>query len=489
MNARAGALSIEGTGVINSDGVVTLTAGGGISTAGNVTTTGDDVNYESATTLTGDILVNTGTGTGDITFASTIDAAALGTQTLTVNAAEDAIFNGNIGAISPGTALGALTVTAGGKINLNSAIVNTERNAIAGTTGDQVFNSFVVLGNTVGSTLTSTGAGNIQFNSIIDAKVTGKQYLTVSAADSAIFGNHINSSSIGDNEALGYLDVDANTNGRSSGNIYLNSQVVHTNSTAGLSGNQIYRDAVVLGNQSDNGSTLTSTGGGNIQFNSTIDAHGAGEQYLVVLAAHNAIFGNNSDTGSIGFNEALGYLDVNAHTSGGGNIQLNSEVVNTNSTAPSLGQSGNQIYHAAVVLGNTVAHGSTLTSNATGKGNISFASTIDADGIGTQFLTVSAADNALFGDNSDTGSIGFKNALGLLTVTANTNSTGLGKIRLNSEVVNTNSVLFGQGAGNQCFNSAVVLGNTVGSTLTSTGFGEIDFFLARLTRRLLARRP
>ena len=128
-----------------------------------------------------------------------------------------------------------------------------------------------------------------------------------------------------------------------------------------------------------------------------------------------------------------------------------------------------------MVLGNTGAHGSILTSNATGKGDISFASTIDADGIGTQYLTVSAADNALFGDNSDTGSIGFNNALAILTVTANTNSTGLGKIRLNSEVVNTNSVLFGAGSGNQFFNSAVVLGNTVGSTLTSTGLGTIDF--------------
>ena len=300
-----------------------------------------------------------------------------------------------------------------------------------GLSGGQFYNDAVVLGNTTvnGSTLTSnaTGLGSIYFYSTIDAAGAGIQYLTVSAADNAIFGNNSDSGSIGFDNALSEFVVSAN------GNIQLNSATVDTTNAGGGSGDQFYDNAVVLGNTTVNGSTLTSTGDGVIIFNSIIDAAGTGTQYLSVSAADSVIFGDNSNTGSIGFIRALAFLGVDANTNGlGGNIQLNSATVDTNSLT--FGAStGHQFYGEEVVLGNTTIGGSVLTSNATGTGRIEFWSTIDAHGIGEQYLVVSAAHNAIFG-----GNIGATTDLGALTVAANTGTITFGALASTVRAVNVN---------------------------------------------------
>ena len=55
LNAAAGQLSILSAGDITSGGTIELTGATGIVTAGDILTTGADVNFNSATTLSGNI--------------------------------------------------------------------------------------------------------------------------------------------------------------------------------------------------------------------------------------------------------------------------------------------------------------------------------------------------------------------------------------------------------------------------------------------------
>jgi len=73
LNADNGSLAIAAAGDIVADAVVTLSGSTGISTAGDVTTTNDNVVYTSDTTLAGPIAVNTGAGAGAISFNGTLD--------------------------------------------------------------------------------------------------------------------------------------------------------------------------------------------------------------------------------------------------------------------------------------------------------------------------------------------------------------------------------------------------------------------------------
>ena len=85
--------------------MVSLTGAGGISTAGDVTSTADNVTYASATTLSGPVAISTGALAGSISFASTLDGA----QTLGLTAGTgDVSFAGVVGGTTP---LGAVTIT------------------------------------------------------------------------------------------------------------------------------------------------------------------------------------------------------------------------------------------------------------------------------------------------------------------------------------------------------------------------------------------
>ena len=76
---QSGTTALSASGDINADGAVHITAGGGISTAGDITTNAANVTFASATTLTGPVTINTNGGTSTIQFASTVDSDAAGT--------------------------------------------------------------------------------------------------------------------------------------------------------------------------------------------------------------------------------------------------------------------------------------------------------------------------------------------------------------------------------------------------------------------------
>ncbi len=140
-NADSGlGLTLAAAGDISSAGAVTLTGAAGISAAGSVTTSGADITFNSATTLTGNVVLSTGGGAGDITFTNTVNssgdgAASSAEHDLTLTAGTGSIrFTGAAGGEADG-ALGDLTIVSAEDVTANAITANNlAQQAGTGTT-------------------------------------------------------------------------------------------------------------------------------------------------------------------------------------------------------------------------------------------------------------------------------------------------------------------------------------------------------------------
>src|SRR5208282_3239353 len=122
---------------------------------------------------------------------------------------------------------------------------------------------------------------------------------------------------------------------------------------------------------------LADTGGGAVDFASTVDGTTAGAQSLTILGG--ATFG-----GAVGSGEALSALSV-----GSADFQNGASVTTTNAD----GGTGNQTYFGAVTLENsTTPYAFTSTG-----GLVDFKNTVDATSAGGAGLTITG--NADFGSN------------------------------------------------------------------------------------------
>jgi hypothetical protein len=355
-----------GTTAING-GAVTTTAG---------QTYNDNVTLGAATTLAS-------TGGGDITFAQKVDGAFA----LTVDTAGTTTFGGVVGGT---TALISVTTDAPGTTAINGGAITT--------TAAQTLNDNVTLG--AATTLTSTGGGDITFAQ----KVDGAFALTVNTAGITTFGG-----AVGGTTALTSITTDA------PGTTAINGGAVTT--TAG----QTYNDKVTLGAAS---TTLTSTGGGDITFGSTLD----GASALTVNTS-----GATTFAGIVGGVTPLTSITTDAP----GTTAINGGAVTT---------TAGQAYNDNVTLG---VAATTLTS--TGGGGIAFAQKVD----GASALTVKTSGATTFG-----GGVGGTTALISLTTDAP------GSTAINGGAVTT--------TGAQTYNDSVTLG-AVTTTLTSTGGANITF--------------
>ncbi len=113
---QEGTIVIAEAGDISADGKVSVKAIGGITTAGDVTTTDDDVDFESKVTLSGNVAMNTGSGDGNITFVGTLDGA----KRATLAAGTGSIFfKAAVGSTTP---LAGLTLTSAASTTASSTV-------------------------------------------------------------------------------------------------------------------------------------------------------------------------------------------------------------------------------------------------------------------------------------------------------------------------------------------------------------------------------
>ena len=124
---NAGTLSVAAGGDLSLSDFFTQNGAGAVSTAGDITTTSDNISFATAVTLTGDVALDS--DGGNISFASTID----GGQSLTIDANAGTIDF--IGAIGESTALTSVTVTAASQVDVAN-VTTTGAVAITGTNID-----------------------------------------------------------------------------------------------------------------------------------------------------------------------------------------------------------------------------------------------------------------------------------------------------------------------------------------------------------------
>lgn len=470
-------IGLPGTGGVT--GITSITGTSGITFTGN--------NYRAATqTYNGGgttFTMNNGATTSFISSANNIQFSSgtisLGTNTnLSVSTANGLILlsnitstsvpkltvslNGGTGAVtvgSIGTALGQFSsVILGGGVG--GAITTTGNIFSDAVTFNPGPLSTINLGGNISTTSTplafsrpvsitanvtldtsASGGGAITFSNTINANASNR-ILTLNAGTGAISFNN----TVGAVTRLGRLIATttgvitaANTIGTSGMGVGLPSLTltgttinVANNISSSINGNITFSGNVVRG--TNNATTISTAGGGDITFNGLINGNSATRNLTV------------TSTGNVNFNGAIGSIQPLATlTVSGVNITQNANITTI----------GTQTYTASGVTsigGNITTANSNVTYNGigatqliashtidTGVGAITFSNTLDGDGVLPRDLTLLTT----------TGSINFNAAvgsvfpLGVLTATA----SGAGVINQTNTVNASGGVFYSVNAG------------------------------------------
>jgi hypothetical protein len=103
---NAGTFSTASAADFALDGAFLQDGAGSSRIAGDIRTTNDNVTFQRAVTLTGDLTIDTGAGPGNILFGSTLYGTASGQEDLTLNAGTGSVtFGGQVG-YNPSTGAG-----------------------------------------------------------------------------------------------------------------------------------------------------------------------------------------------------------------------------------------------------------------------------------------------------------------------------------------------------------------------------------------------
>ncbi|WP_293777560.1 filamentous hemagglutinin N-terminal domain-containing protein [uncultured Oxalicibacterium sp.] len=427
----ANSATITNAGLFSTGSGSNITAAGGFvqngagtaQLAGNITTTGTNIGFANAVTVSGSVALSTGAaGNGNITFGGSLNNASSAHSGSTTLTAGDGVisFGGNVGETAE---LGNLTINTSQDVTLPVLVKAQSLTTDAGghtiiqdgaaitTVGNQSYGDAV--------TLTGNATLNSGNNLLFGSTINGAHDLTANANNTLRFGGMV-----GGTDALTSLVATATT-------IEMNGGGVTTvgNGTT-TTGDQTYNGRMTLG--ADAVLTRNNTGAGGITFNGAID----GPRALTV-----ATDGHTTFEGAIGSSSQLASLTVANATS---TLLMNGGSVTT---------SGAQLYNSdKVVLGRDTI------LQSTNAGLVRFDGDIDAAICTVASLTVNTQGATEFG-----GAIGTYRPLWSIT------TDGLPSA--------TNTVTFEQGTvithGDQRYGETVILG--ANTKLTSYSQGDIVF--------------
>jgi len=255
------------TGLMTSEtGAVTL---GAVNLNGTLRTTGQDITVQGLTLIGSSVINSTFNEPdgADITFGSTVDAAAAGTQNLTVQAgtAGNVLFNGPVGA---GARLGNLLVAGARDVTAQNSIAATSLVQSTGT-GTTTFEGAVNTSSAAGvqlttsaitlnQQLTTTGAGIVTFTNAglltLNGNITADGAVTQNGAGSVLVTPPVNGvrtiTTTGDTVSVlravtlsgsgGQLSIDTTVGGNADGaNITFSSTINATSAAANAEDLQI----------------------------------------------------------------------------------------------------------------------------------------------------------------------------------------------------------------------------------------------------------
>ncbi len=393
-------LTVGASGASNLGGTAQLD-GGKITTNG---TAGQVFNDKVTLGATTTINANS----APVTFARTLASVGAVAQALTVNTTGATTFGGAVDGTVP---LASLTTNVGGTTAINGGSVHT--------TGAQTYNDAVTLGaDTVftasGVTFNSTFTGN---NGVRDHDLTLDLSGTATVSSSLAGVRNFTSDGSGTTQVGGTF---------------------HT------SGSQTYGNALTLTADT----TLTSGGGGNLTFSSTVK----GAYELSLTPAGTAVFGGVVG-GTVGSADNLTSLLVtgNASTTAGGTA---------------ITTSGNQEYTGSLTLGSTgtlTSTGGEVTVGSLDGSANGYGLTVDA--VSSSFGTITRGGDLDFAVGAGTGAV-FTGTVTAASLTVTGGQTVFDDTTDSSASVTTNSAT-GQSYG------AVSL--DVNTTLTDNALGSIKF--------------
>ncbi|NER39233.1 MAG: CHAT domain-containing protein [Oscillatoria sp. SIO1A7] len=407
----SGTISIDSSGATFQDPVTLQSpSGGSIAVNGNITGTGDasitlnkdttlnanivtadrDIAINGNTTLGNAASLNTGTGSGNISFNGTVDTSTTLSaiaQDLTLDAG-----TGNItvtGAVGNSQALGNLTATTSGTTQFDSTVAAGN---IQLTSGEVNFGSTV----SGSGSLTIEPASASQNISIGGSSDSGSA-LDLTATDINNLGDGFSSITIGSASGSGSISIESGgasfkdpvTLQSPSGSIAINGNLAGTSdASVTLAGNTNLNANIDTANQNIaiNGNTTlgnaaslnTGSGSGNIDLNGTVDSSttlSAIAQDLTLDAGTGKI----TVTGAVGNSSALGNIIANSS----GTTKFNSSVNSASLTTDALGSTqlngsvtttGTQSYNDLVtVIGDITLKADELDIGNTfaGLGNLS----------------------------------------------------------------------------------------------------------------------
>lgn len=336
-------------------GNLDVSAGGGITIDGSVTTGGAQA-YNDAVTLGANTALTSGPN-GAINFGSTVDGA----YSLVVNSGGRITFGGAVGGT---TALTSLATTAAGSTALYGNVT---------TLGAQTYNSAVTLG---ADTMLVNSNGGISLAATVD----GAHALTVNSGGSLSFAG-----AVGSNTALSSLTTNSATVVFDSLNI--------SHDLSMTTGGVIAQGAGTL---SVGGNSWFNASGGAISLNSVTNRF-SGDVSLTTGGNFAASVNNGSNPLALGNVSVGGALTVLY----GGSLTLDGDV--SFNGALSVGT-------PLVVRG--LMNGGAVALTNSGSGGITFAGTVDGAQAGAENLSVNGGSAGVtFG-----GDVGGVNALGSLTV-------------------------------------------------------------------------
>ena len=497
-----GTLTIASGANISSGGEVTLVGKNGIYTAGNVTTSNDNVTFTTdapaATLLTGTVVINTGLGLGNISFVGALDGESpSGIYNLTLAAGTGTItFGGDVGTVAP---LNTVTVTSASSTTANGTFKAETLDLVA--PGTTVFNGNLTLNTSLttglGAYSVSILGGNnlVKGNTLFRSTGTltiGQALGTTTFTDGVtataplqvvLNGTIATTGNIDFANASSGVSLDSNVTLRAIGEVDLNKvdgTVVHYNLNIAaadlvLGGNITNIGTLTIQNVDPMGSiTLMGLGGLAIETQPEWDFIQSSVDFVVL---------GNTVTNEGAITVAAGWFNDRAVTvdflrGGLGEFNVFGKILNTNLDTGSLtvhgsGNSSNinaDIYQASINIFDSVVIGGTsprtLTTSATTLGGIVIDSTdfdfgISADSVATDLILLAISPNgsiSLKGQFTDFGG----NALNNLTMEGNL----LGTITLEASGAIEGALLVD--------NAANINLNTNGGTLTagSMSFGD-----------------
>jgi autotransporter-associated beta strand protein len=407
---------------------------------GSVTTTGaQSYSITAVAGCTGQVSF-VSTGAANITFSGgvtggggspSVSVATAGTTTVSTP------IGGQLSSLTTGAGIGGVSVGAG-----------ITRLGSVSTTGAQTYNNPVLVG---GTTLSSSGSGAVSFASSING-LMGSAALTVDTGGVTTFGGPVGSTS-----ALSSLTSDA------PGSVAINGGAVTT------TGTQTFSDPVTLGADT----TATSTGSGNVSFESTVD----GAFGLTVNTGGVTSFG-----GAVGGTTALASLVTDTS----GSTQVNGGAVSTSGAQAygdpvslggdaTLSSSGGSVGSTVSVL--LASHSLTIA----GAGAGSFSGAIQGSGgrlvkQGTGTLALSGINSFDGGMSVTGGLVSFGSLSNLGSGSVSLNGGGLQWASANSADVSSQLAAIGSGGATFDTNgNAVTLASplTGSGVLTKTGAGTL----------------